>query len=101
MSRAVAADACLANAALTMAEAGAFTWALGRLLRQVAEHDTASDILDNDAMIAGLAMGLQMIGATLQDDAEEYRQLIENATESAPRNEQSQIVARDASEVPQ
>lgn len=84
MTRAIATHVSLENASLTMREAGSFAWALGRLLRDVAEHDSASAVL-TEAVIAGLAMGLQIVGGNLQDDAEQYRQLIENA-EAAPQN---------------
>ena len=93
MNRAISTRVSLENAALTMAKAGSFTWALGRLLEQVAEHDSASNIL-SEAIISGLSMGLQMVGATLQDDAEEYRQLTESMTNSATQNADSRNVSR-------
>ena len=72
---------CLQNASVTMAEAGDFAWAVGRLLQQVAESGEGEYAISN-AIVAGLGQGLKIVGAHLNQEVVEYRKLLHGAAPS-------------------
>jgi hypothetical protein len=72
---------CLQNASVTMAEAGDFAWAVGRLLQQVSEAGEGEYAISN-AVVAGLGQGLKIVGAHLNQEVAEYRKLLHDAPAS-------------------
>ena len=92
MTRAIATHVCLENASATMQEAGEFAWAVGRLLQCLAESGDNDKVLSN-AVLTGLGHGLKFVGVSLQQDAEQYRHLIQSAAKSATQNAETQNVS--------
>ncbi|WP_054069214.1 hypothetical protein [Pseudomonas syringae group genomosp. 3] len=68
-------ESALANTSQDMQEAGQFVWALGTAIHKICEEDLTDEVL-NGAVLSGLAQGLRIVGAKLQDDGTAHQSLL-------------------------